>query len=73
MQEATTFNIFYDGISLQHFATVLILYLRYTTDPGYFSVAHSVYSINLCVRHVEFKLISKHSTKEKRLNVIRFI
>ena len=34
MQEATTFNIFYDGISFQHLATVLISVFTLCYGPG---------------------------------------
>jgi hypothetical protein len=36
MQEATTFNIFYDGISFQHLATVLISRFKLCYGPGLF-------------------------------------
>jgi len=42
MQEATTFNVFYDAISFQHLASVLIFVLRYATEPGNLLVAHPV-------------------------------
>jgi len=34
MQEATTFSIFYDGISFQHLATVLISVFTLRYGPG---------------------------------------
>jgi hypothetical protein len=34
MQEATTFNIFYDGISFQHLATLLISVFMLCYGPG---------------------------------------
>jgi hypothetical protein len=34
MQEATTFNIFYDGLSFQHLATVIISVFTLRYGPG---------------------------------------
>jgi hypothetical protein len=48
MQEATTFNIFYDGISFQHLATVLISVFTLCYGPGLLFVAHSVLFLYLC-------------------------
>jgi hypothetical protein len=45
MQEATTFNIFYDGISFQHLATVLISVFMKCYGTGLtFIVAHPILS-----------------------------
>jgi hypothetical protein len=42
MQEATTFNSLYDGISFQHLGTVLISVFTLCYGPGLLFVAHPV-------------------------------
>jgi len=54
MQEATTCNIFNDGTSFQHLATVLISLFTLCYGSGLIFVAHPVYSDEICETKVLF-------------------
>jgi len=73
MEESTTFNIFYDGISFQHLATVLIYVFTLFYGPGLLFRGPTLYNLFNCTFTTKLTNMAQYgelnSVKKTTINI----